>query len=175
MKRKADILQTELPNRAVIYLHKEDLFLRAHEYSAYYFHKYIQPRYDLHKRFYRVVNQDIVYLGFPSNVLARLLQGLDFVEVAMESTDELIILRLRKPSILKDDLVAFKKDIPYSEVRTNRKKTRLDRLQAEVSALMPTPEACSFEELAEKIRSFDLDRSTALEAVEFIRMLKGML
>lgn len=60
-------------------------------------------------------------------------------------------------------------------MRKSGKKTKLERLQAEVAALMPPPAETSFAELSEKIRSIDLERSTALEAVEFIRMLKGML
>ena len=67
----ADIYNTEQNNNNSIYLHKEGLFLRAYEVSAYLFCKNIK-KYSVIKKHYKIINKDIVYIGFPSTVFEQL-------------------------------------------------------------------------------------------------------
>ena len=66
----SEILELESKNRDIT-LHKEGLFWRAYEHSAYLFVKQIKE-YNLTKKFYKNVNQEVVYLGFPQNSLLKI-------------------------------------------------------------------------------------------------------
>ncbi len=67
----ADILLFENEYPTAIILHKEDMFWRAYEKSAYLFSRYILP-YNFTKKYYKIVNDYIVYLGFPQNNLGKI-------------------------------------------------------------------------------------------------------
>ncbi len=68
-----DILHLEKSNFNTIILHKEGMFYRAYEISAYLFTLYIK-RYKVIKKFYKNVNSEVVYLGFPINNLDIILK-----------------------------------------------------------------------------------------------------
>ena len=57
-----EIVKTE--DSQNIYLHKEGLFWRAYEYSAYAFIKNIK-QYNAKKKFIKKVGSEIVFNGFP--------------------------------------------------------------------------------------------------------------
>ena len=63
----------ELANTNSIYLIREGNFYRAYEHSALFFTENIEP-YHLLKRLYKVINAEMVYLGFPQTVLPKLLK-----------------------------------------------------------------------------------------------------
>jgi len=67
-----DILTYEENNESSIYLHKEGLFWRAYEVSAYLFIRNIKD-YQIKKKHYKNVGKDIVFLGFPNSVLDDIL------------------------------------------------------------------------------------------------------
>ena len=60
-----EILETEAENSA-IKLHKEGLFWRAYEHSAFLFLNNIK-KYSITKKYYKNVKKEVVYLGFPEN------------------------------------------------------------------------------------------------------------
>jgi len=66
----SNILELEQVNTQIL-LHKEGLFLRAYEHSAYLFVKYIKA-YNLTKKFYKNVKQEVVYLGFPQSSFSKI-------------------------------------------------------------------------------------------------------
>ncbi len=68
-----DILHLEKSNFNTIILHKEGMFYRAYEKSAYLFTLYIKA-YKVVKKFYKNVNTEVVYLGFPTNCLENILK-----------------------------------------------------------------------------------------------------
>ena len=61
----SEILELEQENANII-LHKEGLFIRIYERSSYLFAKHIKA-YNLTKKFYKNVKQEVVYWGFPQN------------------------------------------------------------------------------------------------------------
>jgi len=61
----SEIVKREKDNKDIV-LHKEGLFWRAYEYSAYCFVTNIKSYNVLHK-FYKNIGQDIVYIGFPGS------------------------------------------------------------------------------------------------------------
>ena len=68
-----DILHLEKSNFNTIILHKEGMFYRAYEKSAHLFTLYIKE-YKVVKKFYKNVNSEVVYLGFPINNLGIILK-----------------------------------------------------------------------------------------------------
>ncbi len=66
----SDILELEKENTNII-LHKEGLFIRVYERSAYLFVKHIKT-YNLTKKFYKNVKQEVVYLGFPQSSFSKI-------------------------------------------------------------------------------------------------------
>ena len=66
----SDILDLEQENSDII-LHKEGLFIRVYERSAYLFVKHIKA-YNLTKKFYKNVKKEVVYLGFPQSSFSKI-------------------------------------------------------------------------------------------------------
>lgn len=61
--RISEIVKTEEDNKAII-LHKEGIFWRAYERSAFFFVINVKNYNVLHK-YFKNIAQDIVYIGFP--------------------------------------------------------------------------------------------------------------
>lgn len=66
----SEILESEVEN-SLIKLHKEGLFWRAYEQSAFLFINNIKE-YNVTKKYYKNVKQELVYLGFPQNSQAQI-------------------------------------------------------------------------------------------------------
>lgn len=69
-----EILALEETNTTCVYLHYEGTFLRAYERSAYFAHRYIN-KFKVTKTYVKVVNQDVVRIGFPVNVFEKWAHG----------------------------------------------------------------------------------------------------
>ena len=66
----AEILEIEDTNKDKIFLHAEGGFYKAYEHSAFLFHTRIKD-FKLSYRFIKVVNRQVISLGFPMDSLAR--------------------------------------------------------------------------------------------------------
>jgi len=77
-------------NNSDIVLHKEGMFWRAYEYSAYCFVTNIKNYNVLHK-FYKNIGQDIVYIGFPGSYLAQVIEICKQKKIRFTKTDEKIV------------------------------------------------------------------------------------
>ena len=67
-----DIYNLEAANTSDIYLVRDGSFFRAYEHSALLFLDNI-TEYHVTKRLYKVINTELVYLGFPQSALPKLL------------------------------------------------------------------------------------------------------
>ena len=101
-----DILELEQENTNSIILHKEGLFWRAYEMSAYLFTHYIK-KYKITKKFYKNVQQEVVYLGFPQNALQSLLQFSKEKDINKEETQIII----GKYEFTNDDFLKWKTNL----------------------------------------------------------------
>lgn len=68
-----NILKHEASNESSIILFKEGIFYRAYERSAMRFTEYIAD-FKVFKKFFKVVNSEVCYLGFPMKNLPILMQ-----------------------------------------------------------------------------------------------------
>jgi len=69
--RTNELLEIEKDNIDSIFLYKEGVFWRCYETSAWYFIKNIRE-YRVFKKFFKIVNQNIIYLGFPDSILEKI-------------------------------------------------------------------------------------------------------
>jgi hypothetical protein len=73
--RISDILIKENNNSGQIILHKEGLFWRAYEQSAYLFSKHVR-KYQVIRKHFKNVEKDIVFLGFPHSAKEDVLKSI---------------------------------------------------------------------------------------------------
>ena len=66
----SEIVKTEQENIQIV-LHKEGLFYRVYERSAFLFVKHIKE-YQVIKKYYKNVKQEVAYLGFPQHVFSKI-------------------------------------------------------------------------------------------------------
>ena len=65
----SEVIRLEKDNKLII-LHKEGVFWRAYEYSAFCFVTLINNYNVLHK-YFKNIGQDVVYIGFPQSVFSK--------------------------------------------------------------------------------------------------------
>lgn len=141
----ADIIKTE--DNTNIYLHNEGLFWRAYEYSSFAFVKNIKP-YNAKKKFIKIVNSDIVFIGFPDSVLPNILDLCKQKDYAVNKNDKLITIELKTK---KEGYVKWKDEIKIEDSIKIKKN--------DVS-------------LIERIVSFPLAAKTPMEAQQFLYKLQ---
>lgn len=76
----SEIVKIEQNNTSNIFLFKEGIFYRCYEASALLFIKNFK-QYKVHKKFFKAVNMEVVYLGFPQIALDTLLIGYSTVNI----------------------------------------------------------------------------------------------
>jgi len=151
----ANVLQLEKDNTGII-LHKEGLFWRAYEISAYLFVKNIK-QYSVKKKYYKNVNKEIVYLGFPQISLNNVLQIIESKNI--EKSEKQIIINgfnfeLNNFEKWKDNIVIVEK---RKDLTGFENLSGLDNM------------------LAEKIRNFRVINKTPIECQQFIIELQSEL
>lgn len=73
----AEILSLERGNKRLLRLHREGMFLKAYEHSAFLIHNYVYP-FKLSLKYVKTVHQDVISLGFPEKTLEKWLHGYTF-------------------------------------------------------------------------------------------------
>ena len=116
----ADIIKTE--DNTNIYLHNEGLFWRAYEYSAYAFVKNIK-QYNAKKKFIKIVDSDIVFIGFPDSTLNNILALCKQNGFAVNKNGKIITIELKTK---KEGYVKWKNEVEIIvSNKTKKDKTTL--------------------------------------------------
>lgn len=158
LKQKLALETAESNN---IYLYREGLFWKAYERSAI---KFIQTitAYQVNTRFCKVVNMEVISLGFPDTVLPGILENREY-----EKIDE---KRLAIRSVLLgDEVFATEKSRYISNMMQALKK---DALQETVPA-RKEPDAGA--QVLERLRLYDIAGATPIECMIFLSSLKKQL
>ncbi len=140
-----DIIKTE--DNENIFLHNEGLFWRSYEYSAFAFIKSIK-QYNAKKKFIKIVNSDIVFIGFPATTLHTILDLCKINGFEINKTESVITVLLSKK------IEGFDKWKNNVEI-TKSSKTKMDSAT-----------------LSERIVSFPLATKTPMEAQQFLYELQ---
>lgn len=146
------IIEKERENQGKIYLHKEGIFYRAYNRSAYMWVTHI-CEYEVKTRYVKSVGENIYYVGFPTSALeTRLAHHVhkhdgDCVEV---SCDEV--------GFAENDYIAWTESLSSGK--------------GEEPHTVSHDEDESSETVIDAIRRFPLESSTPIECVVFLSRLK---
>ena len=153
----SDILHLEQANTSDIILHKEGLFWKSYEVSAFLFVTNIK-QYSVKKKYYKNVNKEIVYLGFPQNALNSVLQVIESKNI--EKNEKQVIIssfsfELNNFEKWKDSIALYKK--------------------SESMASSPRSHYVEENKIIEKIKTFSVINKTPIECQKFIIELQNEL
>jgi len=132
------ILENKYPN--AIILHKEGLFWRAYEKSAFLFTQNIKA-FKLTKKYIKNVKTNIVYLGFPENSLVKILEYIGKKEIIKQEKYFVI----SKYEINKNNFTDWKNSIDITITKTLSSTT-----------------------ISEKIRNYPIIAKTPIECQQFL-------
>ena len=154
----SDILELEQENTQII-LHKEGLFIRVYERSAYLFVKHIKA-YNLTKKFYKNVKQEVVYLGFPQSSFSK-------IEAICKENN--LTVKEEKNQIIIEGLANF------TEEEFINWKNNIALIESESVAKNPHSHSIKENKIIEKLRNFSVISKTPIECQAFIVELQNEL
>ena len=151
-----EILASEAKTNHSVRLFREgSLFFRAYERSAYLFVHHVRM-YEIHHKYFKVCNNDVVWLGFPQKSLPSL--GCQYVENADGTVSLPVEVEIDEQQFQqwKSEQISHQKlpvmDVPFT--------TKTDKDEAEV---------------LQRLRTFNLAGSTPMETMLFVSELQRML
>ena len=151
-----EILASEAKTNHSVRLFREgSLFFRAYERSAYLFVHHVRM-YEIHHKYFKVCNNDVVWLGFPQKSLPSL--GCQYVENADGTVSIPVEVEIDEQQFQqwKSEQISHQKlpvmDVPFT--------TKTDKDEAEV---------------LQRLRTFNLAGSTPMDTMLFVSELQRML
>ena len=141
-----------------ILLHKEGLFVRAYEHSAYLFTSHIKL-YNITKKFYKNVNQEVVYLGFPQSSLSKI-ESICKEHNLTITEDSSLIKITGVVGFLENEFVNWKNKIPVQQ-----------------SAKILSQPSSNLQEnkIIAELKAFNLVNKTPIECQSFIVELQNKI
>lgn len=161
MAQIKEILETERDNRDKIYLYREGLFYKAYEHSAYlWVHKVCG--YEVRCRYVKIVNQNVVSIGFPQNTLKSKVIGLKTEEFSQG------VIIYVGGSITDCDFDKWKRELE------NKEQNVENALECQ------EPSTCygrenKYSEVIEELRRFPIETSSPIDCMMLVSRLKKML
>ncbi len=147
-----EVIILENKNTNSIILHKEGLFWRAYEKSAFLFMLHIKE-YKVIKKYYKNVKSEVTHLGFPHSSLPGILQIAEH-KIAHETENKIVIA---KYELYENEYTKWKQSI---------------QLCQSFKTLAKLPETSN---LSDKIRNFPVASKTPIECQQFINELQNEL
>jgi hypothetical protein len=159
-----EILELEQENTQII-LHKEGLFIRVYERSAYLFTKHLKA-YNITKKFYKNVKQEVVYLGFPQNSFSKI------EDICKEKN---LTVKEEKNHISTTLNIKITGLTNFTENEFVNWKNNIALIESEGVALSPRPHSLKENEIIEKLRNFSVVSKTPIDCQAFIVELQNEL
>lgn len=148
-----EILAIEEKNKSDIHLHKDGLFWRAYDVSAYQFVKYFR-QFKLTKKRMKTVQKELVYLGFPESTFVVLIEEAERSSYDIRRSEQHIAI-MGLPAIMGND---YEEWFDALSVTTKKQKEHFGKnLQ---------------EEIIEKVRSYPILEKSPLETQAFVLALQ---
>lgn len=162
----SDILMLEAPGSPDIYLHREGLFWKAYEYSAYKFVRTVRA-YNPQKKWMKGIARDIVSLGFPDSVLADILEG----RTAEQPDEKKWIIRGAEPAG-EEEFESWKEEMPRhsSPATTTMQPDASPSISAAAETRSPNAQA-----VLKKLAAFQVESASPLQCMMFISELQKEL
>lgn len=167
MSSVSDILQLESLNRTLIYLHKEGVFWKAYQRSAYLFLQHYGA-YKTSKKYVKVVKQEVVSLGFPDGVFQKLFSE----SAAVHKIDDKQVYVCCK-QIDEEEYKAWFASVPLkiATVTASESEPKALKMYAQGVDEVITNEQLIIDEL----RAFRLESATPMCCMNFVHTLKKLL
>jgi len=153
MAQLSSILSFEQATGSAIHLHQEGIFWRVYEQSAYLFSKLTNKSFKFNKRHFKIVDRNIISLGFPHTVLDKYLSGFRSEYL----NDKHIVISEIDFSFDMDDYLNWHSSIPFS-----------DTANRAITPKLINPE----QSILDRLSSFRLDQSTAIDCLIFVNQLQ---
>ena len=147
-----EIILLEEGNKSQVFLLKEGMFWRVYNQSAFLFTKYVKAL-KLTKKFYKVVDREMLYGGFPDTVLTKVLHSTDGVFTVLEQQEKLIKL------VLIDEQKYIKEAVFIEWF-------------SELKCQVPQKKQLTCEALVRDIQAFSILESTPIESQLFLVQLQ---
>ena len=172
-----EILIIEKDNFENINLFKEGLFWRCYEYSAWRFFFNIKA-YRVLKKYIKAVKQDIVYLGFPENILEDIMQNAVEKDYTVKKSETEIIMN---PNPTGSE--APRKDPTGNEapVGSGTESVGFEQWKAEIELItgkeklndcLLARQGSKQDEIIRKIKEYPVANRTPLETPEFLAKIQ---
>jgi hypothetical protein len=153
--RISDILIKENNNSGQIILHKEGLFWRAYEQSAYLFSKHVR-KYQVIRKHFKNVEKDIVLLGFPHGAKVDVLKYISKQDIKSNEKqiiisgyqfDEAVFLEWKnsiefKASTMPDNSLASEPEISYSVNKQDNPENSIMEMIQKFPVALKAPIEC---------------------------------
>lgn len=143
-----EIVAIEAKNKSDIHLHKDGLFWRAYNVSAYQFAKYFRP-FKVNKKMVKHLKEEIAFLGFPEKTLLEITKEAEQQQYELRKSETHIQI-IGLPTIMGNDYSDWLKKLPLNEKLGNARKKE------------------SNSDLLDQIRSFPLLEKSPLETQLFL-------
>jgi hypothetical protein len=159
-----DIYQLEIENQNCCYLIKDGIFWRAWERSAMQFCVNIKP-YQVTKKRYKVINDFMVFIGFPDN----------YLNIIIQKCKELNLEAVQNGNTIK--IIGFKEKTGFDEW-----KNKIQETHSSVAEINQEYNLSNHEEkirnvipFEERVRQFPLAGKTPIECQQFLYELQNQL
>lgn len=153
-----EILKLErAEERNVMHLHKEGIFYRMYEGSAFLFSSLVRPDFKVRKRYYKTIREDVVYLGFPIESLPCYTELRDIVSSREETAYGCRFTMCN--SVNLDAFTEWKNCIGGESTKAS-------------SGCEPLSD---FDELLSRLRNFPLQNSSPMQCINFLAELQDEL
>ncbi|MDI9604879.1 MAG: hypothetical protein QM305_06075 [Bacteroidota bacterium] len=173
MSSITDILAMEKAQVARIILHREGIFYKAYEYSAYLFVHYVRD-YKPKRKYVKVAGQEVVSIGFPTSVLDSLPLPPNAKVHKKEDSKERVVIELNEPTETEPELFAKWKNSVTLTTITKSINSKVNTLEA-----TPLVEQGAFNQneraVLDKLLKFSLESATPIECMLFLTELRKMM
>ncbi len=146
-------------------MHREGLFWRVYERSAFMFTLHLK-QYSATKKYFKTVGREIAFIGFPHQALNQIIVKAE--GKAVEQSESRICIS--GFAFDKEAFVTWKNGIDLTEKSTGKK---VDRASEDINAIEKANGAQST--VIERIRRFPVISKTPLECQEFIIEIQNQL
>lgn len=158
-----EITTQEDCNTGEIHLHKEGIFWKAYQQSAYLFTQEVRA-FKISKKWVKSVGRErkVVSLGFPQNALEQYFNKEQLTEV-----DEKQLL-ITGYSLRTEDYQQWLESLPLTVRRASERKLENEQMKSQ----QPTDNECA---VLTSLRDFRVERSTPMDCMQFIVVLQKQL
>ena len=161
----ANVISEEAKNTCCIIMHREGLFWRAYERSAFLFTLHLK-KYNATKKYFKTISSEVVFIGFPHQALQQNIEKAD--GKAVEQNESRICIS--GFAFDKEAFMIWKNDVDLSEKSTSKITQGASNDIHPIEITHPGQNS-----VIDRIKNFPVIRKTPLECQQFIIEIQHQL